>query len=187
MSFTTLFFCLFGIIYIIDYYGNGIGSIKDPQVFKNHHRREEVKAIILIVFIGINSIFCVLNFKLLSFHIFLIKNKLTTYEYIMMMREKVKERLLNKKSTSKIKKSKIAPDITTQSTNGKRNKYYTQFIVDSQKGQKTGVSKIDKMFNKGMNDKKILPFDKLNLDSQNIDFEKQTLIEVRSFVILDNH
>jgi len=63
----------------------------------------------MIFFVVVTTIFWCLDLKLIFFHIYLIRNKLTTYGYIMMQREKTKSDLIKEKKLSRFKNRKVAP------------------------------------------------------------------------------
>jgi len=106
---------LAGLLFIIDYFAENIGVIKDLQNMKQTND-QEWKPIVMSVLTGISVVFWVLLLKLIIFHIYLIKHNLTTYEYIIEKKQLKKAQVKSKKA-SKSKNRKIMPskDLEAQS------------------------------------------------------------------------
>lgn len=120
LGLTMLWFSINGLLYTIDYYSGRIGIVRDSRMFR-YHKNEEWKGFIIAVFTGIVFIFCVLDFKLLYFHIYLIRNNLRTYDYIVKLRERQGKQ---KVSRSKVEKTKITPIQSPSSADGTCTFYY---------------------------------------------------------------
>ena len=94
VALSTLLFCIPSIIIIIRYGVNPESLIDDALWYKDmSHASLRTLFIINCVFLAWNFVFLVLDVKLLHFHIWLIRTKLTTYEFIKMMRQKDRDKL----------------------------------------------------------------------------------------------
>ena len=105
LAFATLWFVINGIIFSIDYYTARIGIVRGAHMLK-YSRHNGWKGIIIIIYTTIVAVFSLLDFKLLSFHIYLIRNNMRTYDYIIQLRESKGK---TKVSKSRIEKAKITP------------------------------------------------------------------------------
>jgi hypothetical protein len=94
---------------MVDFYLRGIGVIREEYYNQlNTGKSEAAKNIVVIIFSSANFLLFLLDCRLVTFHLYLIKSNITTYDYIL----KLKDRPLIdgvKKSHSKKKKTKVAP------------------------------------------------------------------------------
>jgi len=107
LALSTTFFMLAGLLFTIDYFTENIGLIEDLQDMKVTNKHEW-KPIIMSVLTGVSFVFWVLVVKLIFFHIYLMRNELTTYEYIIEKKQLEKSKESNKKPMKK-KNRKILP------------------------------------------------------------------------------
>lgn len=94
VALATLFFCIPSLIIIIRYGVNPTSLMENALWYKEMSVNNlETLFIINCVLFSINFIFLVLDCNLVYYHIWLMRNKLTTYEHIKMQRQKDLDRL----------------------------------------------------------------------------------------------
>lgn len=116
LALSTSLFLTVGILFLVDYYSNSLGVINEVTI-KRGSRAEDWKPILMAIFTGIAGIFCFLILKLIIFHLYLIKNGLSTYEYIIRQRE-VENR---KQKARRNKEKKVSPSPIQSQKNCKAN------------------------------------------------------------------
>jgi len=98
---------------MIDYYTEQIGIIENLSSLK-HRKNSQWMPIVMAVFILISAVFCFLDIKLVFFHLYLMRNKMTTYEYIVRERELKQKKEMSElgkraKKSKKERNKKIVP------------------------------------------------------------------------------
>ena len=95
--FSAIVFSVFSIILTFEYASseekanNFFGERTD--FYNNDHKIVESLMILLWVFTGLTIVMAILDSNLVFFHLWLIKNNLTTYEYILRRREKAGKKI----------------------------------------------------------------------------------------------
>ena len=90
MAITVLAFCIAALVVIVRYTSDKNALLNDALGY-NYSTDAAVLHrlfIAICVFASICGVLLILDLKLLYFHLWLVRNKLTTYEYIKLMREK---------------------------------------------------------------------------------------------------
>lgn len=105
LALSTFLFAFAGILFVIDFYTGKIHVIDDRSELQADVNAQW-RPIVMAVFSGVLGIFCFLDLRLIFFHIFLIRNNLTTYQYIMREREK---KTLKESNKSRTKNKKVTP------------------------------------------------------------------------------
>ena len=82
LSISTSLYCIAGIIYIANIFE------AEKQNISHLSSSAMAKIVIVWIFLGFNFFALIFDLKLIYFHIWLIKHKMTTYEYIIMKRQK---------------------------------------------------------------------------------------------------
>jgi len=104
----TLLYAIFGIMFFIDYQIDAIGLIDDYEYVSDQNAMKPLSILIMVLSV-FNLFFCIMNMKLLNFHRYLIKHNMSTYDYIILLKEK-------EKKAQKAKVKKITPLPTTTGT-----------------------------------------------------------------------
>ena len=104
----TLLYAIFGIMFFIDYQIGAIGLIDDYEYVSDQNAMKPLSILIMVLSV-FNLFFCIMNMKLLNFHRYLIKHNMSTYDYIILLKEK-------EKKAQKAKVKKITPLPTTTGT-----------------------------------------------------------------------
>jgi hypothetical protein len=86
----------------VDFYTKKIGMMK-PTALDFHDKGQAIRTYILIAIACVNALIFFANLKLLHFHIYLIKNNTTTYEYLVRKREKKRRSSVVKRKSSAMK------------------------------------------------------------------------------------
>lgn len=87
--FSSTIFAIFSLILTYEYnYDKNDFINKRAHFFNNDEQTIFGLMILMWIFTSITLILAILNTNLVFFHFWLIKNKMTTYEYILMRREK---------------------------------------------------------------------------------------------------
>jgi len=120
LALSTFCFVLIGLLFVLDYFTEEIGIIQNLSSFKSDPAKNW-QIIVVLVYVVIIAVFAILDLKLLYFHFYLIKNKMTTYDYIMKLRAN-KEKVLAKNLKAKRTISKIMPIQTPESPAGNDEK-----------------------------------------------------------------
>lgn len=81
----TFFYFLFGLLYITDYYTGNVKIVIVTIDDEEHEMSDNIKSLTIAILTGFCLFFCFMNIRLLKFHRFLIKNKMTTYDYIKLL------------------------------------------------------------------------------------------------------
>jgi len=113
----TLIFALSGIFFMVDYYSRGIGIIENLSSLK-HSQTSKWMPVVMAIFTFVAAVFCFLDLKLVHFHLYLIRNKMTTYDYILRERELKEEKEISEigKRVKKSKKKERVKKVTPVST-----------------------------------------------------------------------
>lgn len=117
LALSAFCFVVIGLLFILDYFTEDIHIIKNLSSFKSDPAKKW-QIIVVIVYVVTIAVFAILDLKLLYFHFYLIKNKMTTYDYIMKLRAK-REKVIAKNLKAKRTISKIMPIQTPDSPAGK--------------------------------------------------------------------
>jgi len=144
LALSAFCFVIVGLLFILDYFTEKIGIIENVSSFKADHANRWQIAVI-IAYVLVITVFAVLDVKLLYFHLYLIRNKMTTYDYIMKLRAN-KEKGLSKNMKGKRTISKIMPIQTPESPDNEYDDGRT-FNIDQPSSNKilniNTISKID--------------------------------------------
>ena len=108
LAFSALWFCINCLLFILDYFS------KDLKLLTNNHSlhndtSQKWKIYIIIIYEITMTICLIMDLKLVFFHIYLIRNKTTTYDYIIQTRVKNEKTETKKNFKGKKPKTKIMP------------------------------------------------------------------------------
>ena len=90
---SSIIFSVFSIILTYQYKSSEDFIWYRADFYENNENTVEALMIVLWVFTGITIILAILDSNLVIFHLWLMKNNLTTYEYILRRREKAGQKI----------------------------------------------------------------------------------------------
>jgi len=92
---SLFFFLLSSLLYLIDYRTSKVNLLKDSD----YHRTEIWKILLVCAATVLFMAFFMLDLRLISFHVYLYQNKMTTYDYIVRAREAKLQKLSQRRSS----------------------------------------------------------------------------------------
>jgi len=81
-------FVIFGIILTVDFLKDNDLMDHDIFLYDHNHKEVLVAMVVLWAIMGISLLFLILDSNLVFFHIYLIKQGLTTFQYIVIVEER---------------------------------------------------------------------------------------------------